>query len=250
MNPVLILTHNCLELTKKCVESATTQDVDTEVLLWDNASTDGTGDWMRSIVRNSIPEDDSTVLAENVWGYFSQENRGVSAGWNWGINYFFSRGAGHVLVANNDTILPRWFLSSLLSYDAPFVTGISVNTIETIAAPEPRRDLAPGPDFSAFLIRRDAWEKIGSFDESMKHYASDLDYHIRAHRKGVRLMNAGVPFYHERSSTLKNSTPKERRIIELQADADRETLREKWGCVAWDSSYAAMFDDKLFGVDA
>ena len=30
MNPVLILTHNCLELTKKCVESVLTQDVDTE----------------------------------------------------------------------------------------------------------------------------------------------------------------------------------------------------------------------------
>ena len=118
-----------------------------------------------------------------------------------------------------------------------------------ILAPEPPKELAPCPDFSGFLIRRECWEKVGPFDESMKLYASDLDYHIRAHRAGIRLMNAGVNFYHERSSTLNSAPPKERRNIELQADADRERLTEKWGCTAWRESYTAMFDEKLFGID-
>ena len=57
MNPVLILTHNCLELTKKCVESAKAQDIETvEFFFVDNASTDGTFDWIGSpkIIRQRI----------------------------------------------------------------------------------------------------------------------------------------------------------------------------------------------------
>jgi GT2 family glycosyltransferase len=238
--PVLLLTHNTLELTKRCIASIEEQDVLTSIFVIDNDSSDGTEEWLSSDEFNGV------------WQRFSPQ-LGVSEGWNVGLKKLFyepSWKSEFVLCPNSDTVLPPWFLSSLLSYDAPFVTGISVNTIETIAAPEPRKELAPGPDFSAFLIRRDAFETIGEFDSAMKLYASDLDYHIRAHRAGVRLMNAGVPFYHERSSTLKNASPRDRREIEIQADADRITLQEKWGCRAWDASYAAMFDEKFFGVDA
>ena len=34
MNPVLILTHNCLELTKKCVESVRAQDVEAYIFVY------------------------------------------------------------------------------------------------------------------------------------------------------------------------------------------------------------------------
>ena len=66
----------------------------------------------------------------------------------------------------------------------------------------------------------------------MVHYCSDLDYHIRAHRAGIRLLNSHVKFYHERSSTIRNANPFEREVIQRQADADRERFREKWGVEA------------------
>ena len=251
MNPVLILTHNCLELTKKCVESVLTQDVDTRILLWDNASTDGTTEWMKTVIRNGFGEDHSTTRVNDIWGHFSQSNLGVSHGWNWGLGYFFDSGAEHVLVANNDTILPPWCYSSLLSYDVPFITGVSVNDLRLLDdPPRVRHTPTTGPDFSCFLIRRDAWEKIGAFEESMVHYCGDLDYDVRAHRAGLKLLNSHVPFYHERSSTLKLASPRDRREIELQADADREVFREKWGAPALSGNYEALFDEKLFGVDA
>jgi len=45
MNPVLILTHNCLDLTKRCVESIRAQDIDITLQVIDNGSTDGTEEW-------------------------------------------------------------------------------------------------------------------------------------------------------------------------------------------------------------
>ena len=245
MNPVLVLTHNCLEMTKRCVESANNQDIETNVFIFDNGSTDGTVEWGRLASLNWTFEHRGTL--REFWQ--SDDNAGVSRGWNTLLTYLFKMDrVDHVLVLNNDTVIPPWFYWSLLSSDGPFISGVSVDNMDTIANPEPRKELAPCPDFSAWLMRRECWDKVGTFDESMVLYAGDLDYHIRAHRAGVRLMNAGVPFYHKRSSTLNNAAPREKRQLQMQADSDRLNFYEKWGCHAWAESYAAMFDENFFGV--
>jgi hypothetical protein len=153
----------------------------------------------------------------------------------------FLRGEKHCLVINNDVILPPWFYEELLSYDAPFVTGISVDNMDAIKEPNPRVPLVGHPDFSAFLIHSDAWWKIGLFDENMKFYAQDCDYHVRAHRLGVPLMCANVPFYHERSSTLRLAPEYERQQIEMQANRDRQVFREKYGCIPGEPAYEGLF---------
>lgn len=252
MNPVLILAHNCLGLTTACVESALNQSIPTEVLVYDNASSDGTIKWLRSVIQNN-PDETGTKIP-NLWAHFCNRNSGVSAGWNMGLNHFFDciDKYEHVLVLNNDTELNDNFYEALLEftkrYDALFMTGNSVSERPgRLIIP---REPVPHPDFSAFLITRKAWETIGTFDEDMVHYASDLDYHLRAHRKGIHLLNSGVPFYHERSSTLKHSDPKEKRMIELQADADREVLFDKWGARAGTPEFVALFSKETFGIDA
>ena len=83
----------------------------------------------------------------------------------------------------------------------------------------------------------------------MVHYCSDLDYDIRAHRKGIPLLRANVPFYHERSSTLKNASPEDRRAIQLRADEDRRVFKEKWGCEAGGPTFAAMFTQETYGIE-
>ncbi len=116
--------------------------------------------------------------------------------------------------------------------------------MDAIQEPEPRKELRECPDFSAFLIRRDCWEQVGPFDERLVHYCGDMDYHIRAHRMGIKLMNAGVNFYHERSSTIKHSSPEERRAIEMQANRDRQTFRSIYGFGANDPQYEEVFKVK------
>lgn len=220
MNPVLILTHNCIELTKRCVESAMNQDIPVCTAVVDNGSTDGTREW--------VSEQGLQLVS------FS-ENRGVSQGWNIGIGLSLVT-HNYVLVLNNDTIIPPYFYSNLLSYNAPFITGISVGP--NYDGPDAWSQPSESPDFSAFLIRGEAWERVGLFDESMKHYASDCDWHIRAHRSGIKLLNAGIPFYHERSSTLRHSSADDKAEIEGQANLDRAAFKAKYGFMPWDKEYA------------
>lgn len=237
MNPVLILTKNNLEMNKRCVASALAQDISTSVFVYDNVSTDGTAEWLNLQIRPV------TDLSEGI-------DLGVSEGWNLSLNELFARGEPHVLVINSDTVLPQWFYSTLLSYDGPMITGVSVGTMEEIATPPPRKELVPHPDFSAYLIRKECWDSVGEFDGNMVLYVQDLDYHIRAHRLGLRLMNAGVPFLHIRSSTLNNASPQEKQEIRDRADQDRAIFQKKWKVAALGGdSYAAMFSEETFGID-
>jgi hypothetical protein len=75
----------------------------------------------------------------------------------------------------------------------------------------------------------------------MKFYASDNAFHVEAHRKGIELLRANLPFYHERSSTLKKASPAERREIEIQADRDREVFKSIYGCMPWEPGYQELF---------
>jgi GT2 family glycosyltransferase len=153
----------------------------------------------------------------------------------------FNGSYSHALVLNNDSILPPWFYSELLSYDAPFVTGVAIDK-QPVAKPE-RMPLNPHPDFSAFLIRRDCWLTVGPFDERMKLYASDCDFHLRAHRLGIPLWKANVPYYHVNSQTLKRATPEDRAIIEAQANADRAVFKSIYGCLPGTAEYEALFKE-------
>lgn len=239
MNPVLILMKNNLEMNKRCAESALAQDIPIQLHCYDNESTDGTSDWLF----------DMSQFDKRYVDQSSGVDLGVSEGWNFVLDILFENWkAEHVLCINSDTVLPPWFYSTLLSYDGPFITGVSVGSMDEIASPPPRKELVPHPDFSGFLIRRECWEKVGEFDGNMVLYASDIDYHARAHRKGIQLMNAGIPFFHERSSTLNNATAQDKRTIQQQADADRGVFRKKWGYPA--NNCEALFDETLFGVDA
>lgn len=226
MNPVLILTHNNLLLTRRSFVSVACQDIATSPFIFDNGSSDGTAEWLSELGIDCV------VLPENT---------GVSHGWNSGLSIAFEEGAKHVLCVGNDTWLAPWVYSELLSYDVPFVTGVAVDNMEQANQRPDRVPLTQNPDFSCFLIRRDCWEKVGPFDERMKHYCSDCDFHVRAHRMGIPLYKASVAYYHERSSTLNNAPPKERIEIQEQANRDREVFRSIYGCLPGTMNYDLLF---------
>jgi GT2 family glycosyltransferase len=231
MNPVLVLTHNTLALTKKCIASIEAQDIPTSIFVIDNDSSDGTKEWL------------SSDEYKGVWKRFTPQ-LGVSKGWNFGLNKLFYDSvwnAEFVLCPNSDTILPSWFYRELLTCDGALVSGVSVDRMEQIAERPARMERNPHPDFSAFLLRREAWEKIGPFDERMVNYCSDCAYHIEAVRKGVQLYKTGLPFYHERSSTLKLAPPKEHLEMSRQADADRQVFRSIYGCIPGEPAYEEFF---------
>lgn len=227
MNWVLILTRNNLALTQRCVESVRHQSLETSVFIVDNGSTDGTQEW--------VPDHANSF-------FICQYNAGVSRGWNMGLKYIFEEfGAEYALVIGNDTVLPAYFYGALLGYPSPFTTGVAVERMEDLY-PAPNWFPVPHPDFSAFLIKRECWKKVGKFDESMKNHASDCDYHVRGYRAGVEMMKAPVPFYHIASQTLKRALPFERVQIEAQAHQDRKMFFQKYGVVVGTPGYDKLFE--------
>ena len=234
MNYVLTVTHNCLEQTKRMVASVEAQDIATQLIFVDNGSTDGTKQW----------------LADRGGPWFDwRENEGVSRAWNAGIVFILRWGVNHVLVANNDVVLAPWTLSLLLSYDLPFVTGVaSDDPAQVEQLRPPHMPLEDHPDFSLFLIRRDAWQKIGRFDERMRLYAQDCDYHLRGFRLGIPMKKACVPFYHESSATVKHAPPEEQAQIFEQANRDRAVFQSLYGCQPGTPEYYALFAESCFGM--
>ncbi len=224
VNPVVLLCHNAIELTKQAVRSILEQDIPVELHVVDNHSTDGTAEWLETFVPNL------TVFKPAL---------GVSSGWNFALTTIFRR-SDHALVVNNDVILRPDTYRSLLEDGGPFVTAVSVNDPEGIKG-EWRKAPRPHPDFSCFLIRKSVWDQIGGFDESMKLYASDADYHIRMHKAGIEAYTIGIPFYHYASGTLKAANAGDRAAILNQADADRDTFERKWGCKVGSPQYYQMF---------
>jgi len=239
VNLVLTVTHNCLEQTKRMVASIDAQDIPCHILFVDNGSTDGTKKW----------------LDDRVGSWFDwTENEGVSRAWNRGLELAFALSTNndpieHVLVANNDVQLAPWTYSLLLSYDLPFVTGVASDDPSQIQqARPPHLPLEDHPDFSLFLIRRDAWQKIGRFDERMKLYAQDCDYHLRGFRLGVPMKKAVVPFLHESSATVKHAPPHEQTAIFEQANRDRQVFQSLYGCQPGTDDYYALFAESCFGM--
>lgn len=232
MNPVLILTRNCLDLTKRCVESVRKQDIPAHIYIYDNGSTDKTCGWLEAETGKDFGWSGSPV------------NDGVSIGWNIGLDYLFDHlKAEHVLVLNNDVILPAYAYSEFIGYSVPFVSGTETREVFQIGPlyDYERKPLTYGPDFSCFLIRRECWKRIGNFDIAMKIWCSDCDYDVRARKLGMPLWKSSTLYYHERASTSRLASQAERRELARIGDADRAAFKTKWGCLPGTLEYEELF---------
>jgi hypothetical protein len=150
--------------------------------------------------------------------------------------------------------MPPSYYRLLLDLNLPVVSGVQDIdghrvTMEDLDKPFPVQPINPNPDFSCLLWRKEAWEKLGGLDEAMMNYCSDCCAHLRAHRMGLGMFHAQIPFFHFGSATIRNSPPKERRMLDMQADADRLTFAEKYGFTVGSKQYQEQFASELFGVD-
>jgi GT2 family glycosyltransferase len=237
---ILIVARNNLHLTKRAVRSSLAQDVPVDILVLDNASLmDSTSQWLRS-------KKEITTLS-------LRDQLSLGACWNLGIKSFFGASGGdfddQVLVLNNDVEIRTDMYRLLRGTQLDFVTGVSTDDKGHPKYTLPLTSelavelMSPHPDFSGFMISRRCWEKVGPFDEDyFPAYAEDSSYHVRMHRAGVRAYSVPVPFYHERSSTMKNCDAKERRRIEDGAERNRERFQAQYGCRPGTPEYNKLFE--------
>lgn len=148
---------------------------------------------------------------------FNNANLGVAAGNNQGIKLALKDGCSHILLANNDTVVPRMsvarLLASLTEHGAQAVSpkiyfhgegrvlwyaGAPFNGW-TMRAPHRGMDQ---PDIGQFdsiemvqyaptcfmLVDSEVFERIGLMDEKYFCYWDDTDFVYRLHQSGFRLL--------------------------------------------------------------
>lgn len=232
--------RNNLSGSQLCLHSLQQQSVPLDILVVDNAASDGTASWSRSVQQRD----------PNIFRLAVESVESVSTLWNRILRWAWGRGYAEVLVCNNDIELRpetykqlRGWLAVNDPSDLGLVTGVS-------AGEEQARGIvnadgiseSPHPDFSCFMMAKWAWERVGGFDENcVGAYYEDALWHVAAHRAGVRCVSINVPFVHHRSGTLRNADREERDRIERNTVTNKRYFFGLHGCYPGTKKYEDLF---------
>ncbi|HLD05793.1 MAG TPA: tetratricopeptide repeat protein [Candidatus Nanoarchaeia archaeon] len=219
LTSLIVITHNQLYYTRLCLESIfATTDVPYELILVDNASTDGTGAYFLSLEKN---KHQLSPALKGLYLCLNSDNRGFAAAVNQGLK----QGKGKVLgVLNNDLLFtPKWLSSLLDSMQknkcqliGPVCNAVEdviqlpqlVNTsytdvksmLQYIGGREAAQlEYAPADWIAGFclLIQREVVNKIGYFDEQFGlGFCEDEEYCYRARQAGFSVGFTQVFIHH------------------------------------------------------
>ena len=240
---IVIVTWNNLGFTAQCLDSLRANTVwpRWEVVIVDNGSTDETPEYLRGIA----------ALDSRITVIFNSENRGFAAANNQGLE----RSAGEFLVLlNNDTVLPRGWLSRLLqnleSDPEIGLIGPVTNNVWNEARQEAGYgDLGGLADFArnwadthedrrypidvlamyCVAMPRKVYAQVGELDERYGiGMFEDDDYAHRIRAAGYRISCAEEAYIHHagRASFRKLADAKYRALHEK----NREIYEDKWSC--------------------
>ncbi len=208
---IIIPTYNQAEYLRQCIDSiADHTDLPYEIIVIDNASTDGTADYLesvRGIVRHRI-------LPTNL-GFAAAVNRGL----------MMAKGSTVVLLNNDTLVTDRWLdnmLRCLMSDERIGMVGPVTNYIggtqqidvpyksmqEMFAYASERNQSNPSSWMKTdrlvgfcLLFRRELWERTGYLDEGFRFgNFEDDDYNVRVRLQGYRLVIAQDAFIHHHGS--------------------------------------------------
>jgi GT2 family glycosyltransferase len=225
--PVTIImpVMNQLEFTKRCVESILANSPEQfEFLIIDNASTDGTAEYLEELEKTSTL---FTILRNQV-------NKGVSASWNQGV-----RAARHniVCIINNDIeVLTQSWITQLQK-------TLKSNDHNRWVCPRTCYDKNKqhmyrkthyeqlpynwnNPDHyvvgCCFMCPKSVFTELGEFDEGFEiRYYEDLDYLARILSAGLKVqMCIYALVYHAVGTTSRKATG---------GDNNYKYYEQKWG---------------------
>ncbi|PYI51602.1 glycosyltransferase [Paenibacillus flagellatus] len=203
---IIIVTHNGLDLTKRCLESIRAHTPEEhEIILVDNASTDGTTAYIRTL--------------PDVTAVFHSDNLGFAKGCNAGIGH--STG-DNILFLNNDTVVTENWLGNMLRtlYSdegigmvgpvSNFCSGpqqvpaayTDLDGLERFARERAKHHAGLSRRLNrlvgfCLLVKRSVLDDIGPFDERYGiGTCEDDDLCLRAVRQGYALLVALDSFVH------------------------------------------------------
>jgi glycosyltransferase involved in cell wall biosynthesis/tetratricopeptide (TPR) repeat protein/2-polyprenyl-3-methyl-5-hydroxy-6-metoxy-1,4-benzoquinol methylase len=239
LTSIVIVTHNQLEYARQCLESIRRlTDEPYELIVVDNASTDGTVDYLHAL------SDVRLITNETNRGFPAAANRGMAVA-----------NGRHVLLLNNDTVVTTGWLSRMLQ---------ALRSDATVGLVGPCSNFVSGPqqvdtgydglaELDGFgwdwgkaheglrvqvnrlvgfclLIRREVIDAIGLLDERFGIGCfEDDDYCLRAIQAGYRAVIAADAFVHHYGGRTFVGSGVD--VGQLMAE-NRQTFCEKWARAA------------------
>lgn len=233
---IVILTYNKLNYTIECIESIRryTSDGMYEIIVVDNASTDGTQSWLKK-------QSDLKLI-------LNKENNGFPKGCNQGIEV--SNG-DYVMLLNNDVVVTHNWLENLLlclnsdkkigvvgpitnscsNYQSIEVPYETINEMHKFAYKYNYHDKALWEERLklvgfCMLMKKEIIQHVGWLDERFTpgNY-EDEDYSIRIRKKGYKLFLCQDTFVHHYGgvSFTRDKT------YEALLEKNEKKFNEKWG---------------------
>lgn len=197
----VVVTFNRLELLKECLHALSAQSSPPDsIYVIDNASTDGTGDWLR---------DSLSVLFPGVVAVTLEKNTGGAGGFCRGLSVALDHGADWVWMMDDDARPHTSALEELMCvcedpgnvYGSIAVQGEDTAWATTLVdqgnrvvskvasvPPRARVDFLP---FLGFMIHRTLVARIGLPDASFFILSDDTEYSLRARKSGAHIIVAG-----------------------------------------------------------
>jgi GT2 family glycosyltransferase len=257
---IVIPVLNQLAYTQGCVRCLQPDiAAGAKVIVVDNGSTDGTREWLQSLILSNGPATQPALTVIR-----NEQNRGCAPAWNQGVaaagilrNTLDSSDPSAraslritqesrttpdwVVVLNNDVLLPAGWLEALL--------GAATRHGLDIVCPAMReRDQnydfeSYARDFTAklsdvvrrggahgvcFAVRREVFERIGGFDEAFRiGQFEDADFFRRARLAGFRTGVVGACFIHHFGSVTQDALSDTKKQRPYEAE-NRAYFRKKW----------------------
>ncbi|MBU0756008.1 MAG: glycosyltransferase [Planctomycetes bacterium] len=239
---IIVLTFNQLEFTRACLHSLLkfTRYPNWELIVVDNASTDGTTDFLADFSSNN----------RQVKLILNESNLGFAAGNNVGLK---AAGGEYLVLLNNDTFVTEGWLIDLLRHlrnhqDLGLVGPVTNNIGNeakiniTYADMADMRELAYRYTSSHLrellhvnsialfcaAMRRKTFEEIGSLDEAFNvGFFEDDDFCNRLRKAGYKIAIAEDVFvHHHLSASFNDLGQKTRNEI---FEKNKKIYEEKWG---------------------
>jgi GT2 family glycosyltransferase len=220
---LVIPVFNQLVHTMQCLESILRlPDKGDEIIVVDNASTDGTPEYLKGV--------DVTVIR-------NATNLGCARAWNQGIRAARGEVVG---ILSNDIVVTSEWLPALLRFmertghgivspamrEGPLDYELDRYAAEfTSACKEATRPGLLGP---CMLVRRVVFDRVGMFDEGFSYGGcEDVDFLWRAQKAGITAGVTGAAFIHHFGMITQNAV--KRAESRSYATENLAYFRRKWG---------------------
>jgi len=166
----IVVTYNRKVLLKECIQKLQAQTQPLDILIIDNASTDGTGDLFEK-------------CSDNLHYYNTGSNLGGAGGFSYGIKLAVEKGYQYLWILDDDTMPTSTALEKLVEEDRRLNSNYGFLSSKALWKDESICTMN--------IQKKTKWEKVKNFEsEQLVQYASFVSLYIKAET----VKEVGLPY--------------------------------------------------------